>query len=118
MINIEEIKPGHFHIDLSTPRQEQDEETFIDFLNKITTHKQFAFSLKVTGESAFSNEAKKNMALWFRSNQEKLKNQCKVFVRVLTNENERLESEALKKAMPCPYEVVQTKEEALRLLLN
>ena len=117
MINIEELKKGFYHIDLMAPRKENDEIEFLEFLDHILTFQQFGFSLKVTGEAAFSPEAKKTLALWFKNNQMSLKSKCKIFVRILTNENERLESEALKKAMPCPYEVVKTKEEAQRLLL-
>lgn len=115
MFSANEIHKDIFSLEINDPREEKDETEFLSFLDSVLSKNTFGLILKVEGEKSFSPEAKKALGVWFKENKPILKSKCFGFARVNQNAKKmgRLKSKALSLAMPCPYTVLHTTEEAL-----
>lgn len=116
MISVSIKNSNLLSVRIYEPREQQDEKTFFEFLQEVLDHEKFGLILEVDGAKAFSQEAKKKLTTWFRTNKEELQERCLGFVRVTKKDTgvERLKSKAMSLAMPCPYFVVSSFDEALK----
>ncbi len=107
-----------YHLSIYLPRMEQDEIDFFNLLKKLETQSNFAFSIEVKGEKAFSLEAKKKLAIWFKENKTHLEKTCKGFAKISYKKHDHDKQEALQKAFPCPYQVFKNRLAATEWLLQ
>ena len=100
---------------ISEPRRENDENDFLEFLEKIIHNEKFILILEVDGKKTFSLAAKKRLNLWFKNNKNILKARCLGFVRVNPDATKmsKLKSKAFTLAMPCTYKITNTESEAI-----
>ncbi|EQC50808.1 hypothetical protein [Bacteriovorax sp. DB6_IX] len=103
-----------FEIIITEPREDRDEEQFLNLLARLSDEMNFGLILEVSGEKAFSKESKIQLNKWFKLNKEHLRNQCLGFIRVKADakNSDKLKSRAFSLAMPCPYRVMETREQA------
>ncbi len=114
MLRVLKGKGNTHHIELTSPRQESDEELFFAALDEVLNLDNFKIILEVRGEKSFSPEAKRRLGIWFKENKGILKERCQGLIRVSENAKakERLSARALSLAMPCPYRVFDNLKEA------
>ena len=105
-------------IEIFEPRDSTDEIKFMGALNDLLKEESFGMVISITGEKHFSDNAKKELGIWFRNNKDLLSKKCFGFARVKPHEDDELsqKSLAMQKAMPCPYFVKSTIEKALKCL--
>lgn len=120
MFLVNNLKENICVMTIQEPREKRDEENFFATLNNLLKKSNFGIVLEVTGEKAFSLEAKKELNLWFRTNKNDLSQKCFGFVRVNQDLEELNPNRiiTMKRAMPCDYEVKATIEEATTYLRN
>lgn len=120
MLKITQHEDNIYHIEIKSPRLENDPKVFYKFLCDVVLEDEFGIILEVDGEKNFNPESKKDLNLWFKSNKELLGNKCKGFLRVKT-ENFNPEPEkikALEAAFPCPYGVFDSVDAAKDFIKN
>ena len=115
MIKHDELGSKVHYLLLDEPKVEGDENVFFDKMNSFLDQENFGLILEVRGKKAFSPEAKKRLGHWFKENKGTLKTKCCGFARVNQNlgTKEKLRSKAMSLAMPCPYLVCSSLDEAL-----
>ena len=121
MLKVQHIKESNIYcLSIMSPRKESDEVEFLETLNKVVETTKFGLILDVEGEKAFSHNAKVELAKWFKTNRKRLADECVGFARVEVSETklEKQNSEAMKKAIPCPYKVFENIDQALYWLKN
>ncbi|ATH06868.1 hypothetical protein BIY24_02630 [Halobacteriovorax marinus] len=120
MISVKEIESNIFEVEITSPRETNDETTFLGLLDDLIARNYFGLIFSTEGKAGFSPEAKKEMSTWFKKNKPILKDRCVGFARVNTSQSKaaRFTSKAMKLAMPCPYHVVTNNEDAREWLLN
>ena len=110
MFSLKKILDSIAIIEIFEPRDSTDETKFMDALDDLLKEDRFGMIISITGEKHFSLKAKKDLGIWFKDNKKKLKEKCFGFIRIKPNEDESLtkKSQAMKNAMPCPYDVKST----------
>ena len=118
MFKSEIIHQKHFYLQLSSPRQEQDENDFFKFLDELLVQNSFTLVIKVEGDKAFGQEAKVKLAKWFKENKDHLEKNCIGFAKISIKQHDHEKESVMQKAFPCPYQVFHTQIEAIKWLEN
>ncbi|GEM_PF-2680691 len=120
MISINEIERNIFEVEITSPREEKDETSFLGLLDDLIEKEFFGLIFSTEGKAGFSAEAKKSMSIWFKTNKPLLKERCIGFARVNRSQSKtaKFTSKAMQLAMPCPYTVVTNNQEAREWVLD
>lgn len=114
MIDVQKPAELTTYIYLAPPKQGTDEVEFINAMNEVLQEERFILIIEATGEASFSPAAKRELGKWFKSNKNELGQRCMALIRVGDGPTKlkRLKSKAMKLAMPCPYFVEPSYDEA------
>lgn len=120
MIAINEIEKNIFEVEITSPREQKDETSFLNLLEELISKDFFGLIFSTEGKAGFSAEAKKEMSKWFKTNKPLLKEKCIGFARVNTSQSKagKFTSKAMQLAMPCPYNVVTNNTDAKVWLMD
>lgn len=114
MLIKEEIYHNVNYLKLGEPRCSDDFNDLMEALNKLLVKEKFSIIFEVEGPRHFNKEQKRDFGKWFKQNKKLLGLHCKQFIRINNNPSKlsKLSSKALSLAMPCPYKVVESLDEA------
>lgn len=115
MFKLDSLEDNIFYVKIYSPRQDEDAQFFFDFLERLKKTKNFALILETQGEARFSPENKKKMTVWFKTNKAFLEQECRALIRLQQSMStlSKLSSKAMRLAMPCPYHVTDSFNDAL-----
>lgn len=107
-----------YKINILDPKVPEDAPSFFSALDEMVSGERFGLIFYTEGKAGFSEENKRKLTKWFRENKPILKEKCYGYARVNTKTGllGKLESKAMKLAMPCPYMVTRSQDEALSWL--
>ncbi len=112
------LAPNLHKINIVDPKVPDDARDFFAALDELVAGERFGLIFYTEGKAGFSEENKRKLTTWFRAHKPVLKEKCFGYARVNTKTGflGKLESKAMKLAMPCPYIVTRSEEEALAWL--
>lgn len=117
MLSVSQYDGNVFHLKIYAPREPQDENEFFTFLDSLLDGKMFSLIIEIDGEKSFSHEAKRNLGIWFKGNQLILKQRCLGIIRIRNSHVVTARDEAMKRAMPCNYQIASSLDMALQYLV-
>lgn len=113
-----QLAPDLYKINIIDPKVPEDAPEFFRALDELVAKERFGLIFYTEGKAGFSEENKRKLTKWFREHKPILKEKCLGYARVNTKTGllGKLESKAMKLAMPCPYLVTRSEGEALEWL--
>ena len=120
MFQSKQVGAKLIRISILDPKEPEDATSFFRTLDELVGGEKFGLILFTEGKAGFCEQDKRKLTSWFRAHKSVLRDKCLGYARVNTKTGllGKLESKAMKLAMPCPYLVTRHEDHALKWLKN